>query len=528
MHDAPSPAPSETSVTDAPESVHLLVSNERPILDTAGGARRAVAGVDASAACRALAALGDADVGATIRESRTAELATWLAEHGVSEIVLYARGASRIVPLEVGPDPSTRCPLVMVVDAGSRPDRDAEAGNTLLELRRERVASGDMAPLALDSWITTDQDLYAPCHPEMLKRDFWPRFERSDGASGEKLATFEFYTNIEAAAHRAGAGGRVVAVGGREALRWVHAAPVGLDSIIIDPNSPSSISLSARRVRSVLFPATFGFDGIDTLPEFDVSELTSFVPIDADTAIVTGTLLNGWRSMLGPTGAPPDASPPVGFTGQDAFVESMQSGRQSLANPVSPSEQPPFRDWLAHASNAGSIVIDPQRPAPLELDLVRLFLLACWAEEGSGLTGASFARALARETSAGHLDAHWTGRVAAQWPDWTLGELIDRSAGVDDTRPWIATEDGRLALFVDEPGLSRFIAAERPKGRLRAQWRARPRRQSLDGNLFELAAREYSGCVIDPGGAQVVLDGEGLASADAALRDLLQPRHMRY
>lgn len=507
------------------ETVHLLVTEDRPLLERTGGVERAIAAVDAAGACRALAALEDADLGATIAGRAVDELASYLAEHGVREILLHAAGEVQVVPLEVRPREVVSCPLVMVVDAGFRPDRDFESGAMLLEMRRDRVRSGDISPLALDSWITTDQDLYVPCHPEMLKREFWPRFERS-GAGADNGAVFEFFTTVEAAAERAGAGGRVVAIGGREALRWAHAAPVPLDSIVIDPHSDDPIVMGAARVRAVLFPSTMAFRRVEELPGFDPAELTAFVPFDADTALVTGTLLNGWRDMVGPSGPCPTGGSPKGFTGQSSFVDAIKGGSQSLSNPVSPSDAPPFREWLAHSAGTDGTVLDPVRPAPLTLDPVRLFLLAAWADVGHGLDASSFVRVLARECSSGGLVGEWIGRAVAQWPHWIVGRCDDRNEW-SETRPWIATADGHLALFSSESELASYVESERERGRLRGPWSSEPRSTSLSQNLFELAAREYSGCVLDPVGACIELCDDVLGAADAALRELLQPRHMR-
>jgi|GEM_PF-6668807 len=509
------------------ETVHLLVSDERPLLERSSGVQRAIAGVDAAAACRALAALGDADVGATIAGRTVDELADFLAEHGVKEILLHGSGDVQIVPLTARPAERRSCPLVMVVDAGFRPDRDHDSGATLLEMRRERVRSGDLSPLALDAWITSDQDLYVPCHDEMLKREFWPRFERNGAGSGtsERGAVFEFFTSVEAAAERVGPGGRVVAIGGREALRWANAAPVPLDSIVIDPHTDDPIVLGAARVRAALFPATIAFRSIDELPEFDASDLTSFLPFDADTALVTGTLLRGWHDVLVPTGPSTDDSAPAGFTGQSSFVDALK-GIDTLSNPVSPSEAPPFRDWLAHAASTGAVVLDPGRPAPLELDLVRLFLLGAWAEVGHGLDATTFARALGREAANASIAPEWVGRFAAQWPYWIVGRSEDRKDWCE-TRPWIATEDGALALFSSESELATFVERERAHGRLRGAWTSQTRTLSLEQDLFALAKREYAGCVVDPAGVGVRLEGEGLEGAERALRGLLQPRHMR-
>ena len=418
------------------ETVHLLVSADRPLLETSSGVQRAIAGADAAAACRALAALGDVDVDATIAGRAVDELADYLAEHGVREILLHADGEVRVIPLEERRRPVDSCPLVMVVDAGFRPDRDHEAGATLLAMRRERVRSGDISPLALDSWITSDQDLYVPCHDEMLKREFWPRFERTGGGD-ERGAVFEFFTTVEAAAERVGAGGRVVAIGGREALRWAYAAPVPLDSVVIDPHAQDPIVMSAARVRAVLFPATMAFRSIDELPAFDPAELTAFVPFDADTALVSGTLLRGWRDVLGPSGSTTDGTAPKGFTGQASFVDALKGGEHALTNPVSPSDTPPFRAWLEHGAACDGVVLDPVRPAPLALDPVRLFLLAAWAALGHGLDATAFVRALAREASAARPTPEWLGSIAAQWPHWTLGRSDDRAEWCE-TRPWIA------------------------------------------------------------------------------------------
>lgn len=516
------------------ETVHVLVSGSGPLVHRGGGANRAVAALDPAGACRALAALQDADAATTIEGHAVDELADWLAEHGVAEILLHGLGGVEIVPLdgedEFALDPSTgeanACPLVMVVDAGNRPERDAESGGALLELRRERVRSGEFSALALDAWMLADMDIYVPCHPDLLKREFWPRFERLTRQRGATLAAFEFFTTVEAAAHQAGPGTRVMAMGGREALRWAYAAPLTLDSVVVDPSSDEPIVMGRQRVLAALFPALLPFNGIESLPYFEPSQLTSFLPFEPDLSLVTGTLLRSWREFMGPNGPSGDGSKPIGFTGQASLTEAVERGGDDLRDAVSPSKVPPFKNWLALGCASGGIVLDSTRSAPLVLDPVRLFLLSLWADRDGSLNAESFVDGMARHIASGALVDPWIAPIVAQWPTWVVGESQDRSIATE-TRPWISTAEGHLAIFASEQRLEAFVASEREHGRLRGPWHARTVVQTLGGDLFDLAHTEYHGCAVDPCGADIRLEDERLTQASRALDALLRPRHMR-
>ncbi|QDU84128.1 hypothetical protein Pla163_12320 [Planctomycetes bacterium Pla163] len=528
------PRTSRPTQLEGIETVHVLVTGGAPLVQRGGGVGRAVAALDPAGACRALAALPDADADTTIQGRAVDELADWLCEHGVSEILLHASGEVEIVSLDGGDDfaidavtgRANACPLVMVVDAGNRPERDAESGGALLELRRERVRSGEFSALALDAWMLADMDIYVPCHPDLLKREFWPRFQKSTGPNGESSAAFEFFTTIEAAARRAGPGARVMAMGGREALRWAYATPLTLDSVVVDPDSDEPIVMGRQRVLAALFPAVLPFNGVESLPGFDAGQLTSFLPFESDLSLVTGTLLRGWREFMGPNGPTGDDTKPFAFTGNASFIEALASKGHDLKNAITRTETPPFERWLALGCASGGVVLDPTRPAPLVLDPVRLFLLSLWADRDGSLDAESFVDGLARSIASGALTEPWIAAVAAQWPTWVVGESQDRSIATE-TRPWIATAEGNLALFASEQRLERFVAAEREHGRLRGPWRPRTFVQSVESDLFDLARTEYHGCAIDPAGVDVRLKGARLDRATKALHDLLRPRHMR-
>jgi hypothetical protein len=507
------------------DAVHVLTAKGAPILERTRAGRRAFAGADLAAACRLLAALTDADPQTRIERFTTRDLVAWLCASNVEELTLAGVGGDTNYAVVPDAPAVDACPLVMVVDAGDRPGREPEAGYELFRLRRERVMAGEISPLALDSWLAFDQDVYVPCHPEMLAREMWPRFQASRGPKGEHLAAFEFFTTIEAAAKRAGSGGRVMAMGGRDALRWAFAAPIGLESVVVDPGQPTEIALGRGRVLSILFPATLPFEDQGNLPALELSDLTAFMPIDASLGIVSGTLLRHWRDLIGPSGPARSKAAPCGFTTQNAFVTAMSSQVYTIENAVSPSEHPPFRQWLTLARESGSVVLDPCSPAPLVVDVPQLFLLAHWAESKRSIEPEEFVTDLGREERLGHLSDESVARIVAGWPTWFVGDSEDREGM--DTRPWIATAGGELALFSSERRLQRFVADERGRGRLRAPWRSRTQTQTAGANLFELARREYSGVVVDPGQGDVALRGARLELALAEVQTLLWPRHLR-
>jgi hypothetical protein len=516
------------SSTAALASEHLLVLTAKgePLVQRSRSGSRAFAAEDMTAACRLLGALTDADPTTRIERFTTADLVAWLCGATVGELVVAsATGDTRckVEPLGVAVD---ACPLVMIVDLGDRPGRDCESSHELFRLRRERVVSGDISPLALDAWFLCDQDVFIPCHPEMLARQAWPRFEPRKGPRGENLAAFEFFTTIEAASKRAGAGGRVMAMGGRDALRWAFATPVGLDSIVIDPGQETEVVLGRSRVLAALFPATLPFERPTDLPALELCDLTSSLPFDPSTALVAGTLLRHWRDLIGPTSAAPEGKAPVGFTTQAAFVAAMSSTRHPLQNAVSPAEHAPFRAWLQFTRATGKVVLDPASPAPLELTSAQVFLLALWCESQRSIEADEFTTSLVREHRRGHFDAVTLARLAAAWPTWIVGESEVRGS-TSDTRPWIANADGRLMLFASEGRLAAFVESERAHGRLRHSWRAHRLPQLPGSNLFELAQREYAGLVIDGGGDSVVLEGEQLDRAIDALMFAVWPSHLR-
>ena len=518
--------PAASTSTLEIEHLHVLTAKGEPLVERSRSGSRAYAGADVAAACRLLAALTDADPSTRIERFTTADLVAWLCGATVGELVVAsATGDTRckVEPIGAAVD---ACPLVMIVDLGDRPGRDCESSRELFRLRRERIVSGDISPLALDAWLVCDQDVFVPCHHEMLAREAWPRFEVRKGPRGETLAAFEFFTTIAAAARRAGPGGRVMAMGGRDALRWAYSAPVALDSIVIDPGEETEVVLGRSRVLAALFPAVLPFGRPSDLPALELVDLTSSLPFDPSTAIVTGTLLRHWRDLIGPTSAAPEGKSPVGFTTQGAFVAAMSSTRHGLQNAVSPAEHAPFRAWLPFARATGKVVLDPASPAPLELSAAQVFLLALWCESQHSIEADEFTTSLVREFRRGHLDQVALARLAAAWPTWIVGESEVRDE-TSDTRPWMANADGSLMLFASEQRLAAFVEAQRAHGRLRHSWRAHKLTQLAGSNLFELARREYEGLAIDAGGDAVVLEGEVLDRAIDALMFALWPSHLR-
>ncbi|MEZ5977925.1 MAG: hypothetical protein R3F34_06890 [Planctomycetota bacterium] len=422
----------------------VLVLRDSPLVERRRDRVCALAGATMGDACLLLAERPHADPATTV-EKRTGEgLAEWLREHEVDTLVVVAGSAREDVALDAPPeadvpDAGDACPLVMIVDAGARPERDDESNRALLRMRRDQIAKGHVSPLMLDTWISSDHDLYVPCHHEMLEREMWPKFEVRETVSGQRSATFSFYTTVEDAARAAGVGGRVVAMGGLDAVRWAFAAPVDLDEIVIDAGTPDAVCLGRHRVIAMLFPATLPFADTRSVPRIELGELTAYVPMPPDSALVLGSMLSGWKSMLGPTSDPISDGPIHAFTCNTTYVEAMGRAELQFSTGVGATEHPPFHDWLGHVRERGRLIVDPTRTAPITLDVRRLFLLAQWAEHGTTIEAERFVDDLANDSRTEHVLPEHVPAILAEWPHWAVGEgrahfQPDASVDLDEGR----------------------------------------------------------------------------------------------
>lgn len=405
------------------------------------------------------------------------------------------------------------------------PDVDPGECRDVVRELRELASEGRMPPWELVDTLAFRLAFHVPRAPEPVRGLRWP-FTVRHPRDGRTPAVAVFADEEDAAEALAEAGGPVetVRLSGLEAFRWVLAAPVPVEEILVfgHPAEPP-VPVPDRLALAALYPHAF--------PEVDLRRVER-VPLEGLGALpgARGTKPECVRALVEGAGdlvearrtdgGPADPVEHRGrtllpvFSGRDALrrYRSTDEGRGLEPREASGAGPAPFRRWLLESTEGDGLILDPGSETPLVLDPTDLAVLWLWADEGTQPDGRDLVDAVSGIRD--DLGPRVAGRIVADWPRyyWAV-----RAGGGEDG-PGTLSLPGRDAcpVFTSEERIRGFLEAVRDRELVEEDVRPLLYLTSWAFNVFqEMRTRYREGGWIDPDPDDVVRridDHDGTAS----------------